>query len=249
MVHTCEIVDSHESADSLWSSFEAVASARHCKRAFLDRPVERHRIERVLATATHAPSTRNGQPWRVAVVTGPALADLVGSLCDVFDQGIAPDPDYANRPIVTEESIEDRARAAGAGVLRARGIARDDGAARRAHLRDNLGFYGAPVAMVFHLRRPSPPGAFLEMGLYLQNVMLGLVAQGLGSCPQYSVAGYPDVLRHRLGLGDDRLIVCGLAVGCPDPAAAVNAFAPDRIPVAQFVRWHDQAEPLAGADR
>jgi hypothetical protein len=52
-----------------------------------------------------------------------------------------------------------------------------------------------------------------------------------------------------LGLGDDRLILCGLAVGYPDPAAAVNSFVPDRIPVAQFTCWHDQAEPLADADR
>jgi nitroreductase len=242
-------VDSHANTDSRWFSFEAVVSARHCKRAFLNRPVERDRLERVLTTATHAPSTRNGQPWRVAVVTGPALVELACALCEVFDRGVAPGPDYPNRPMVTEESTEERARAAGAGVLLARGIARDDSAGRRTHLRDNLRFYGAPVAMVFHLRRPSPPGAFLEMGLYLQNVLLGLVAAGLGGCPQYSVAGYPDILRRQLRLGDDRLIVCGLAIGYPDPAAAVNAFAPDRIPVAQFTDWHDQAEPLAAADR
>lgn len=128
----------------------------------------------------------------------------------------------------------------------ARGIARDDRAARRAHLRDNLNFYGAPVAMVFHLAAPSVPGAFLEMGLFLQNVLLGLVAAGLGSCPQYSVAGYPQVLRGCLGLGADRLIVCGLAVGYPDPDAPVNAFVPPRAALPEYTQWHDQNPPSGG---
>lgn len=217
-----------------------MVTARHCKRAFLDRPVDRDILERVLAAATQAPSTRNGQPWQVAVVTGAALAALTARLCAEFDRGVAARQDYPNRPIVTEEVVEERARAAGAGVLRAKGIDRADAAGRRSHLRDNLRFYDARVGMVFHLPRPAPPGAFLEMGLYLQNVMLGFVAQGMGSCPQYSVAGYPDILRECLRLGEDRLIVCGLAVGYPDPAAPVNAFVPDRVPVAHFTQWHDE---------
>jgi len=69
--------------------------------------------------------------------------------------------------------------------------------------------------------------------------MLGLVASGLGSCPQYSVAGYPDIVREQLELGD-RVVVCSLAVGYPDPAAPVNAYAPDRARLADYTRWHDQ---------
>jgi nitroreductase len=99
------------------------------------------------------------------------------------------------------------------------------------------------VAMVFHLPADAVPGAFLEMGFFVQNVMLGLVACGLGSCPQYSVAGYPQVLREELGLGADRLIVCTLAVGYPDPLAGVNAFVPARAALAEYTRWHDQPPP------
>jgi nitroreductase len=241
-------VDSDGNAEGGWASYERVVTARHCKRAFLKRAVPREHLEQVLAAAAHAPSTRNGQPWRVAVVTGPALEALARRLCEEFDRDMPANPDYPNRPVVTDDATEERARAAGAGVLRAKGIARADGAARRAHLRDNLNFYGAPVAMVFHLPMPAVPGAFLEMGCYLQNVMLGLVAHGLGSCPQYSVAGYPAVLRRQLRLAADRLVVCGLAVGYPDPAAPVNGFVPDRVPLAEFTQWHDHALPPGVAD-
>jgi nitroreductase len=234
--------------DTAWALFASVVGARHCKRAYLPRPVPAEALARVLRLAGQAPSTRNGQPWRVEVVTGAARDALAGRLRAEFDRGEPAAPDYPNRPLGLDPVTEERAADAGAGVLRVRGIAREDAAGRRRHLRDNMGFYGAPVAMIFHLPKPAVPGAFLETGFFLQNVMLGLVAQGLGSCPQFSVAGYPDALREELGLGPDRLIVCGLAVGYPDPAEPVNGYAPARAPLAEYARWHGFGpHPPAGA--
>jgi nitroreductase len=223
--------------DLSWTQFAAIATARHCKRAFLDRPVPREILERVLTVAAHAPSTRNGQPWRVAVVTGAALDDLARRLRAEFDRGVPAHPDYLAHPDVVDDVARERARVAGAGLFRAMGLARDDASARRAHLRGNLGFHGAPMTLILHLPAHATPGTFLELGFFLQNTMLGLVAAGLGSCPQFSVAGYPDVLREALDLGD-RLVVCGLAVGYPDPDRAVNGFAPERAGLAEYVRWH-----------
>lgn len=225
--------------DLSWTHFAAVASARHCKRAFLDRPVPRELLEQVLTVAANAPSTRNGQPWRVAVVSDAARDALAARLCADFDCGVVPKPDYPNRPVLLEPVMEERAREAGIGVLAAKGIERFDRAARQAHLRANMEFYGAPTVMIFHLEAKAPPGAFLEMGFFVQNVMLGLVASGLGGCPQYSVASYPDTLRDQLALGD-RLVVCSLAVGYPDPDVPVNAWYPARAELAEYTQWHDQ---------
>lgn len=221
-------------------AFLSIIEARHCKRAFLDKPVPLEILERVLRAAGHAPSPRNTQYWRVAVVTGPALSGLVDRLCALFDADEPTRPDYPNRPDVMDPVYARRGQLAGAGVHAALGIARDDRAGRRAHLRNNYRFYGAPVAMIFHLPGQAVAGTFLEMGFFLQNVMVGLVASGLGSCPQYSVAGYPDAIRDVLGLGADRLVVCSLSVGYPDESAPVNAFAPDRAELAEYVSWHDR---------
>lgn len=247
-VHTYETVDSRQDSVSAWADFAALVAARHCKRAYLDRPVSREHLADVLDVAGQAPSTRNGQPWQVAVVTGEARRALSRRLCEEFDRGVEPNLDYPNRPGMVDPETAQRAEAAGAGVLRAIGVARTDTAARRGHLRNNMDFYGAPAAMIFHLPMPAVAGSFLEMGLFLQNVMLGLVARGLGSCPQSSVAGYPDVLRRHLRLGRHRLVVCGLAVGYPDPSAPVNAFVPDRIAPARRIRWWDHALPSDAVD-
>jgi nitroreductase len=170
-------------------------TARHCKRAYLDRPVPQELLREVLAAAAHAPSTRNAQPWQVVVLSGAARRQLADRLCAAFDADTPARPDYVNRRPSADPRELERAERAGRGLFEAVGIARDDLQARRAHLRANFQFHGAPAAMILHLPADAVPGTFLEMGLFLQNVMLGLVACGLGSCPQFSVAGYSDHIR------------------------------------------------------
>ena len=118
-----------------------------------------------------------------------------------------------------------------------KGIARDDVPARKAHGRENFTFFGAPIHMILHLPAGAERGNFLDAGMFLQNLMHALTVQGLGSCPQYSVAGYADVIRATLGLPADRWSVCGLSIGDPDPAAVVNAFVPERLSLVDFVDW------------
>ncbi|GAA3369324.1 nitroreductase [Streptomyces sannanensis] len=211
---------------------------RHCKRAFLDNAVPHGLLADVLRAAGHAPSNRNTQLWQVTVVTGRSLEALVRRLREAFDRGEPVSPDYRNRPPALDPAAERRARSAGTGVLRAKGVAVADDLARRAHLRDNLGFYGAPVALVCHLPANAVPGTFLELGCFLQNMMLGLVARGLGSCPQFSVARYADILRKELGIPEDRLIACTVSAGYPDEAAPVNRFVPPRARLEEYTQWH-----------
>ncbi|MGH3392660.1 MAG: nitroreductase [Actinomadura sp.] len=220
------------------AEFLSVITARHCKRAFLDRPVPREVLERVLATAAHAPSPRNTQYWQVAVVQGEARTELSRRMCAAFDSTESHEPDYENRPTPMGELHEQRSFDWGAAFYGALGIGRDDHEARDEFVRKNLRFYGAPVAMIFHLPRNAVPGNFLEVGLYLQNVMLGLVACGLGSCPQYTVARYTRVIRDFLGLGPERLVVCSLSVGYVDESAPINKFHPDRANLDEYIRWH-----------
>ncbi|MEM7349969.1 MAG: nitroreductase family protein [Acidobacteriota bacterium] len=220
-------------SETIWS----VMSARHCKRAFLDRPVRRELLAEVLRAAADAPSSRNTQPWHVSVLAGASKDELARQLTAAFDRGQKPAADFLNNPHQLTGAYAERARVCGAGVLASKGIERDDDSARHAHVRDNFSFYGAPVEMIFHLAGDAVPGSFLATGCFLQNLMLGLVASGLGSCPQYSIAGYADIIRRHLGLAPERRIVCGLAIGYVDDAAPVNGFVPERASLEEFVDW------------
>ncbi|MGW1402934.1 hypothetical protein ACWCRF_30790 [Streptomyces sp. NPDC002405] len=86
---------------------------------------------------------------------------------------------------------------------------------------------------------PSSRNTQMEMGLFPQNVMLGPVAKGLRSCPRFSVAGYGDVLRAKLGIDPARLVVCTMAVGHADETAPVNRFVPQRAGLEEYVQWRE----------
>ena len=49
--------------------FEALIK-RKSVRAFLDKQVEKEKINSILDAARHSPSGTNTQPWQVAIVTG-----------------------------------------------------------------------------------------------------------------------------------------------------------------------------------
>lgn len=52
-------------------------NARQSVRGYLDRPVEREKIEACLEAARLAPSASNTQPWRFIVVDDPGLKETV----------------------------------------------------------------------------------------------------------------------------------------------------------------------------
>lgn len=69
---------------------------RRSIRQFQNHPVSRSTIERILTSATFAPSAHNRQPWRFAVVSSPSrrarLADSMAAAyqSDLHDDGMAP---------------------------------------------------------------------------------------------------------------------------------------------------------------
>ena len=58
-------------------TFLELVQNRQSDRAFLDTPVEKDKIERILEAARLAPSACNSQPWKFVVVTNPEKRILV----------------------------------------------------------------------------------------------------------------------------------------------------------------------------
>ena len=56
---------------------------------------------------------------------------------------------------------------------------------------------------------------------------------------QVSSAAYPDILRAHLGIPDELTVLCGLAIGYPDPSFAANYIATPRNPVEKNVVFLD----------
>jgi len=217
---------------------EAIVGRYSC-RAYLDRAVPRGVIEKILDTARWSPSGANLQPWQVAVVQGETKERLSRALIETFEQGEKPAPDYPYYPKEWPEPYRSRRFQCGMALYQALEIERDDKARRLEAWKENYRFFGAPVALFFFVDRVMEQGAWLDMGMFVQSVMLAARDQGLESCPQASVADYPEVVRQVLGMDDDKLLLCGLSLGYPDPEHPVNNYRTDREPVESFTKWFE----------
>jgi nitroreductase len=216
---------------------EAITS-RHSVRAFLDRPVERDTVHRVLDAARWAPSGSNTQPWRVYVTLGEARQRLAAAVLAAFHE--APDlgeREYEYYPTDWYEPYLGRRRACGWGLYGAVGVRKGDREGTARQRARNYEFFNAPVGLVFTIERRLNTGSWMDLGMFLQSLMLAARGEGLHTCAQAAFADYHRVLREHLPIGEAEIVVCGMALGYRDPDAPENLWRTDRDPVETFTHW------------
>jgi len=214
-------------------------TGRASTRAFLDTPVDRDTVHAILDAARWSPSGVNTQPWQVEVVSGASKQRITDAILALREQGETQAPDYTYYPEQWREPYKSRRKGSGLALYGALGIGREDRDKMVAAQNNNYRFFGAPVGMFFFMDRDTGMGSWIDMGMFVQSVMLAARAYGLDTCPQASLAEYPDLVREQLGVSADKLLVCGLSLGHADPAAAVNQYRTEREAVDDFTHWHD----------
>lgn len=218
---------------------EEAIVGRQSIRAFLPTPVPRHMIERILGIAGRAPSGSNMQPWKVIVLTGASRARLCADLLKEHESANAGSWEYDYYSDVWREPYLDRRRKCGWGLYGTLGIQKGDRAATRAQQGRNFLFFDAPVGMIFTIDRDLARGAWIDFGMFLQSVMVATRSLGLETCPQAAFCVYHKEIMQRLSIPDTEMLVCGMALGYADPAAAINSYRTERIGVADFTRFLD----------
>jgi nitroreductase len=211
---------------------------RASTRAFLDHPVDDATLHAILDAARWAPSGVNVQPWDVAVVRGATKARIGAAILAARAAGTPENPDYRYYPAEWAEPYKSRRRACGLALYKAQGIGRDDEVKRLESWNANYRFFDAPVGLFVFLDRRLGQGAWLDLGMFMQSIMLAATSLGLATCPQASVADFPDIVRRALGREDEALLVGGIALGYADPNAPVNQYRTEREPVDAFTRFY-----------
>ena len=204
-------------------------TSRRSVRGFLADPVPRAAIETILRAAARAPSATNTQPWRVHVLTGAAKAGLTEAIMAERVTGAAePAPEYTYYPTAWHEPYLSRRRTLGWRLYGLLGIGKGDRTESRAWHDQNFRFFGAPVGMIFTLDRRLGLGAYLDLGMFMQNIMIAARGLGLDTCPQAAFAGYHAIVRRVLDLPPEALVLCGMALGRADLGAPANRLETDR---------------------
>lgn len=216
---------------------EALLQRRHSCRAFLERPVGRGTVTRILELAQLTASWCNAQPWQVHIAQGESLARFREAMFEAS----ASEPLRPNLPFPIEyPGVHlERRRDCGWRLYDSVGIVRGDRAASARQARENFRLFGAPhVAMV---TTPAAMGVYgaIDCGAYVASFMLAAESVGIASIAQAALAAYPDIARKHFGIADDRVVVCGISFGYEDAAAPVNKFRTVRAPLSEVVMWLD----------
>jgi nitroreductase len=215
--------------------------SRRSVRQFLATPVPIATVMEILDVAARAPSGHNTQAWQVHVLTGETLRDLCAELVAAAQDAEAMSrlrPEFDSYPAQWVSPYIDRRRQVGKDMYTLLGIPRGDSAGMQAQLARNYAFFGAPVGLIFTLQRVMLPGSVLDLGMFMQSVMLAARARGLDSCPQAAFAPFHQRIARRVALDAQQAVVCGMSLGHADTDAPVNRVRTSREPAASFTVIH-----------
>lgn len=217
---------------------EDALKQRKSVRAFLDKPVENEKIQRILDAARWAPSGTNTQPWTVAVVSGAKKNELDERLLQTFKEKGKGHPSYNYYPEKWVEPYRGRRIACGVQLYSTLNIAREEKEKQQQHWMANYRAFGAPVVLYFFLDEIMETGSFMDYGMFLQSIMLMAVEQGLATCPQAALAEFPEEVRAVLGYEENYRVICGIALGYEDPEALINSYRTPRAATESFTSFY-----------
>jgi nitroreductase len=208
---------------------------RYSCRGFLPQPVPRSTIERILQLAQRTASWCNAQPWQVIVTSGAATDRFRDA---IYQHAISNKAD-ADIPFPREYRgvYLARRRECGFQLYDSVGIKRGDREASARQGLENFRLFGAPhVAIITSDEALGVYGA-VDCGAYVSNFALAARSLGVATIAQAALASQSKFVRSHFGLGDDRLVVCGISFGYEDTAHPANAFRTRRAELSEAVTW------------
>ncbi|WP_336621886.1 nitroreductase [Variovorax sp. J22R115] len=234
MSPTQDIQALHDRQAALGHCVEQVLRSRRSTRAYKPDLVSAQAVLDILDCAATAPSNSNTQPWRVHVLAGAPLCELGDALVKSFREDLLPPSSHFPDPLPAEFGARQADFASRYyGCL---GIDRLDAAARSAQTERNFHFFGAPVGLIFSIDSRLTAHSWLDLGLFVQSVMIAAGARGLATCPQVSFARFHPVIASRLRMPAHYVTACGMSMGFAQSTAPVNQVRMPRASALEFAQ-------------
>jgi nitroreductase len=213
---------------------------RKSVRAFKSDPVSRAQIEQLLENAALSPSGTNVQPWKVYVAMGPARERLTKELLAYREAH--PDDGGKEWPTANKrvEPYLSRMRKLGKDMYTLLEIPKGDKQANWNQWGRNYEFFDAPVGLIFTIDKDLDRTNWLDIGIFIQSLMLSATAAGLDTCAQGAWNQFYKVTKSVLNIPDNEYVVCGMSLGYADETAPVNTLVSEREPVSNFTHFLEE---------
>lgn len=212
-------------------------TSRYAVRAFRPDPVPEADLRHILDLARHAPSGNNTQPWHLVVLRGAAKRRLSERVIAARRAGGKAARNYPYMPADLGEPYVGRRKRNGIALYTHLGIAKGDSAASLEQQLRNYLFFDAPVGLFFFIDRSLELGSWLDMGMFMQSVMLAARGRGLHTCPQAAWCNFHALVEEACAVPGHLMLVSGMSLGYADGEAHANGFHADREPLEDLVRF------------
>jgi nitroreductase len=206
---------------------EAIQNRRSI-RAFLPKPIEKEKLDVVLAAASRTPSWANTQPWEIFVVTGETLERIREGYRQKYADKATAAPETP-RPAEWSEAAKKRIEHLRLDMAHACGDAVEQFAAL------NQAMFDAPAVVYVCMDKVLSEWSLYDIGAYSQSFMLAALEQGLSTIPAITLTLYPDILRRELNIPDNLKVTIGIAVGYADNENGINKFISARSSISETV--------------
>lgn len=212
---------------------------RRSMRAFKPDAPPRGDLQWIVETASRAASNGNVQPWFLYIASGKARDRLCRAILAGIDANEPDTREYDVYPKVFTEVYDRRRKTVGKQLYTILGVPKGDEAGMARQFRKNYEFFGAPVGMMLCIERDMGDGQWVDLGSFLTSIMLLAREKGLHTCAQAAFGRYQHIVRRELGIPQQQIVVCGIAVGYADENEAPNNLYTDRAPMSEWARWID----------
>lgn len=212
---------------------------RRSVRGFIPgRPVPRQVLLEALELAQRAPSNCNVQPWRLYIASAQRCGRLRMALTDAIQAGETPSAEDPIDKFI--ESYRKLQIECAVSLYKEMSVDRNDHEGRaRASLR-NFEFFDAPHVAIVCMEKQFGIGVALDVGTYVQTLLLALWARGVATCAQAALRHYPQIIRRELQIPDNLKILCGIALGYEDTSVPANRCRQTRQPIEENVVFLDE---------
>lgn len=212
--------------------FQALQQRRSV-RAFLPQVPSADTVRALMEGAASAASGGNMQPWRVVALTGEPLAQAIALAAQAQPQ---EHPERLSYPENLWEPYRSRRFDNGEALYQSIGAAREDKVSRLVQLAKNTTFFGAPVGLFVLIDERMSQPQWVDLGIYLQSLMLLAVEQGLATCAQGFWRRYEHALTEHLQIPKPYCIAFGVALGYEDTTAPINTLRANRAPLEEWAQ-------------
>ena len=202
-------------------SLEQAIHSRRSVRGYLPEEVPQDTLDAIFALAQQAPSNCNVQPWKVYVASGDLTQRLRERMVQNVLSGVPFNPDYEYSDIFSNE-YRARQVACAMALYDNMGIERGDKPARARAMLRNFEMFDAPHVVFVGMDKAFGVSVAIDVGMYMQNLMLAMTAHGVASCPQGTMRYYPDLVREAFDIPDNINILLGISFGYEDPEVPAN---------------------------